>query len=268
MHASSPPLLDARRADAADGPAVIVSLATAAVRATPMHSHARGQAIGAVSGLLAVSTQGERLIVPPGHVLWMPPAHPHGLDAHGPASAWSAHVAAHACAALPARPQVMAVSGLLREAVARAAAWRALAVLDAAQARVCAVILDEIAAAPRPPLVLPMPRERRLRAIALALAEHPADPRTLTEWAAWAGITPRTLTRRYTAETGLAFSAWRQRARLLRSLELLAVGQPVTTVALELGYDSLSAFIAMFRRAMGVSPGAYVDGQGRTGHPG
>jgi AraC-like DNA-binding protein len=254
-------LLDARRADAADGPPVIVTLATSALRAAHVHSHARGQAIGAVSGLLAVATERERLIVPPGHVLWMPPAQLHGLDTHGPASGWSAYVAPHACAALPARPQVMAVSGLLREAVARAAGWSALPALDPAQARVCAVSVDEIAAAPCQRLVLPMPRERRLRAIALALAECPADPRTLAEWAAWAGITPRTLTRRYAAETGLAFSTWRQRARLLRALELLAAGQAVTTVALELGYDSLSAFIAMFRRAMGVSPGAYVAGQ-------
>ncbi|WP_229220044.1 AraC family transcriptional regulator [Rugamonas fusca] len=263
MHASSPPLLEPGSADATTGPLVIVSLCAAAARATPMHRHARGQAIGAVSGLLAIATHGERLIVPPGHVLWMPPGHPHGLNAHGPASTWNAYVAPHACTALPPLPQVMAVSGLLREAVARAAGWSAQSTLVEAQARVCAVILDELAAAPAQQLVLPMPRERRLRAIALALAGQPADPRTLTEWAAWAGIAPRTLTRRYAAETGLAFSAWRQRARLLRALELLAAGHAVTTVALELGYDSLSAFIAMFRRVMGVSPGGYVASQGR-----
>ncbi len=107
----------------------------------------------------------------------------------GKASRTSASAPARS-AGLPPQPQVMAVSGLLREALARAALWR-------------------------------------------------------------------TLTRRYAAETGLAFSAWRQRARLLRALELLAAGQAVTTVALELGYDSLSAFIALFRCVMGVSPGAW-----------
>jgi AraC-like DNA-binding protein len=37
----------------------------------------------------------------------------------------------------------------------------------------------------------------------------------------------------------------------------LGNGAPVTQVALDLGYDSVSAFSAMFRRAAGASPSAY-----------
>lgn len=119
------------------------------------------------------------------------------------------------------------------------------------------MILDELSAAPRERLVLTMPTDRRLLKIAQALAADPADARSLTEWAQWAAVAPRTLTRRFVSETGLSFSDWRQRARLMRAVELLAAGQAVTGVALELGYDSLSAFIAMFRRAMGVAPGRF-----------
>jgi AraC-like DNA-binding protein len=64
-------------------------------------------------------------------------------------------------------------------------------------------------------------------------------------------------TQRFVSETGFTFSLRRQRARLLRTLELLAADVPVTTIALELGYDNISAFIAMFRRAFGVKPGRY-----------
>jgi AraC-like DNA-binding protein len=39
----------------------------------------------------------------------------------------------------------------------------------------------------------------------------------------------------------------------------LATGQPVTTIALDLGYDNVSAFIAMFKRVMGVTPGRYGE---------
>ncbi|MGE8488865.1 MAG: helix-turn-helix domain-containing protein, partial [Paraburkholderia nemoris] len=77
-------------------------------------------------------------------------------------------------------------------------------------------------------------------------------------WAAWAGVAPRTLSRRFVAETGLTFAQWRQQARLLRALELVADGLPVTTIALELGYDNVSAFIDMFRRVMGTTPGRYA----------
>jgi AraC-like DNA-binding protein len=46
----------------------------------------------------------------------------------------------------------------------------------------------------------------------------------------------------------------------LRALERLAAGDPVTTVALDLGYDSPSAFITMFRSRLGATPGRYFGG--------
>ncbi len=52
----------------------------------------------------------------------------------------------------------------------------------------------------------------------------------------------------------MTFGKWRQQLRLLQALRLLAAGRPVTAVALEVGYDSASAFIAMFRRTLGTTP--------------
>ena len=46
----------------------------------------------------------------------------------------------------------------------------------------------------------------------------------------------------------------------MRALEMLAAGAAVTTVALDLGYDNVSAFIAMFKREHGVTPGRYAPG--------
>ncbi|WP_164096615.1 helix-turn-helix domain-containing protein, partial [Serratia marcescens] len=77
------------------------------------------------------------------------------------------------------------------------------------------------------------------------------------DWADWAGIPARTMTRKFVVETGFTFTEWRQRARLMRALELLAAGQAVTTVALDVGYNNISAFIAMFRRVFGVTPTRY-----------
>jgi len=71
----------------------------------------------------------------------------------------------------------------------------------------------------------------------------------------------RTLARLFVKETGLTFGAWRQQARLLKALEWLAEGRPVTAIAFDLGYESPSAFIAMFRRTFGVPPGRYLKGR-------
>ena len=56
----------------------------------------------------------------------------------------------------------------------------------------------------------------------------------------------------------MTFAKWRQQLRLLRSMELLASGEKVSAAALESGYTSASAFIAMFRRELGTTPRRYL----------
>ena len=67
----------------------------------------------------------------------------------------------------------------------------------------------------------------------------------------------RTLARRFQSETGLSFGAWRQQARVLEAMGRLGGGAPVTEVAFDLGYESVSAFSAMFHRATGASPSQF-----------
>jgi len=159
---------------------------------------------------------------------------------------------------------VVQVSPLLRESLLRAIAFAQPYAEAGPEARLVAVIADEIRAAPTAPLHLPLPRDVRARRVADALRANPGDPRTLAEWARVAGASARTLERLFERETSLAFGGWRQQARLLRGLEQLASGEAVTSVALDLGYETPSAFIAMFRRALGTSPGRYFRA-GRTG---
>jgi len=260
MQAKSQPLLDPARTDSETGPDVIaVHCSMDDIRNTPSHRHARGQLIGALGGLLTIDTAEGRMVVPPSHAIWIAPMQTHGMRSHGAFDGWSVYVAPSQCESLPAASGVMRVSGLLREAVLRAANWSATDLIDQAQSHILSVILDEIALLPRQHFALPLPTDPRLLKIATALADDPADQRSLPQWAEWAAIAPRTLTRRFIAETGMSLSEWRQRARLMRALEWLAAGEPVTSIAIDLGYDSLSAFIAMFRKALGSSPTQYLS---------
>src|SRR5258708_32833777 len=102
-----------------------------------------------------------------------------------------------------------------------------------------------------------MPRDTRLRRLCQALLAARGDSRPLDEWAGTANASARTLARLFQSETGLTFGAWRQQARVLDAMGRLANGAPVTQVALDLGYESVSAFSAMFRRAAGASPSAF-----------
>lgn len=228
-----------------------------AARETDSHSHARGQLMGALSGLVSVGVETRQWVVPTIHAIWIPPHRMHSVRSYGPFSGWSVFVAEHRCASLPQEARAIRTTPLLREAVRRAATWPGTE-LDAAQTRIAEVILDEIGASKAESLMLPRPADARLVRIADALASDLADNRSLEEWAAWSGVSARTLSRRFVAETGLTFAQWRQQARLLRALERVADGAPVTTIAFELGYENVSAFIDMFRRATGTTPGRYL----------
>ncbi|WP_026782999.1 AraC family transcriptional regulator [Pleomorphomonas koreensis] len=239
---------------------VIIALyeAQAEHRELGTHSHARGQLSGLRRGLLTMGTEAGAWIVPADHAVWLPPHHRHYGWTHGAIEAWSCYVAEPACVSLPTSPCTIRTSGLLREAVMRASDWQGDS-LDEEQWHVAMVILNELRTAPVKPFGLPMPRDPRLALIARALLDDPGDRRGIGEWADWAGISERTASRRFVLETGFTYTAWRQRARLMRALEMLAEGQAVTNVALDLGYDSVSAFIALFKRTLGVTPTAYFQ---------
>jgi len=81
------------------------------------------------------------------------------------------------------------------------------------------------------------------------------------------GASGRTLARLFVSETGLTFGSWRKRLLLQEAINRLDRGAPVTAVAFELGYQSLSAFIEMFRKELGVSPRQYarMEGGGNKG---
>ena len=235
---------------------VAVSQSNQYSRVTPQHQHAGGQLFGAMRGLLSVETPNNHWVVPATHAVWIPPDVPHALRSHGPFEGWSVYVAPTASTDLPLSPCIVSAQGLLRETVNRALTWNTDG-LDAAQQRIAEVILDEIRTLPHQLLGLPLPQDARLLKVVLALIHEPADGRSLEMWAEWVAIAPRTMTRRFVTETGFTFTEWRQRVRLLRALELLASGQAVTTVALALGYDNSSSFIALFKRTFGKTPGRY-----------
>ena len=119
------------------------------------------------------------------------------------------------------------------------------------------MLRDEIAQPEQQPLRLPLPRDGRLARVAHALLDDVAADRGLDDWAHFAGMSRRTFMRAFSAEVGMSFGRWRQQARLFAALEMLAQNKSVTEVAIAVGYDSVSAFIEMFRKMLGTTPQIY-----------
>jgi len=197
-------------------------------------------------------------VVPPQRAVWIPSGVEHEVACLGDLAMRNVYVHSRAAPAARDACCVLSVSPLLRELVVSTADLAAPYGAAGEASRLVAVLLDQIAAAPSIELRLPIPRDRRLRYVTDALAADPADRRTLEDWAGAAGASARTLARLFQSETGLSFRAWRQQVRLHEALARLATGEPVTGVAYAVGYDSPSAFIAMFRHATGETPSRYV----------
>ena len=227
-----------------------------------MHRHRRAQLVYASDGIMTVTTQAASCLVPPQRAVWMPGGIEHQIDARSRLSMRTLYIEPESCIGLPVAVCVLNITPLLRELIVAAVAAGPDYASDSPQARIMSVILDQIRAQPVAELALPMPADVRLRRVTRGLLENPADSRDLDQWARVVGASKRTLVRLFPQQTGMTFRQWRQQRRLLRALELLAAGSNVTSVALEVGYDNSSAFIAMFRRCLGTTPLRYLGNPG------
>ncbi len=231
----------------------------AAANVIPRHRHARHQLVYAHRGVMTVSTETGIWVVPPQRAVWVPAGIHHQVATREPVSMRNVYIRPGAAPGLPDECSVVTVPPLMRELILEAADLPRLYDEAGAAGRMMAVILDQIRAAPVAPLELPWPAHARLAPIVGALKDNPGDARSLEDWAAVAGASSRTLARLFVGETGMTFGQWRQQARLLEALTRLAGGQPAASVAFDLGYASQSAFIAMFKKALGRTPGRYFS---------
>ena len=225
------------------------------------HSHPRAQLIYGIEGVLTVHTAAGRWVLPPERAVWVPAGIKHRADIAGRLRMRSLFVTAEAARDMPGACCVVTVSPLLRSLILEAVEVPKLYDPDGPDGRLMAVILDQLHKLEPTPLYLPLPADPRLKRVTEALTRNLGRRAGLDAWAKKAGASARTLARLFVKETGLTFGAWRQQARLLKTLEWLAAGKPVTAIALDLGYESPSAFIAMFRRALGQPPGRYLKGR-------
>jgi AraC-like DNA-binding protein len=223
----------------------------------PLHFHDRDQLVYASRGVMTVRTCDGTWVVPPHRAVWIPAEISHTITMSGGVAMRTLYLKPRFAEALPRSCCVINISTLLKELILYACTFRALKKTVRWQGHLIAVILHQLKTVQTVPLQLPHLSDPRLVRIADVFTKDPRDARTLVELCRVGGASKRSIERLFQRETGMTFGKWRQQLRLMQGMCLLAEGAKVTHAALESGYSTPSAFISMFRKALGITPTLY-----------
>jgi AraC-like DNA-binding protein len=227
----------------------------------PEHFHREDQLVYACRGVMTVRTAEGAWVVPAQRAVWIPSRIRHSIVMAGAVSMRTLYLRPRLVQRLPRSCCVINVSPLLQELILHACQFRSLTRRSKVQARLIDFIIDQLQTVQTVPLQLPVPSDSRAVRVANLLQNDPSDSTAFERVCKEVGASKRTIERLFQQQTGLSLGKWRQQLRLMRSLQLLAAGEKITHAALEAGYSTPSAFIAMFRRALGVTPGRYFANQ-------
>jgi AraC-like DNA-binding protein len=220
------------------------------------HQHRRGQLLYAARGVVAVSTPDGAWVAPSERAVWIPGGTPHAVRMVGAVSTRSVLIEPQV-ASLGEVCRVVGVSTLLRALLIAAAELPLEYDEGGRDGLVMALLSAELALAPTIPLAVPFPATPALAARCHRFLERPQASETIDGWAADLAMNRRRFTRLFRRETGMSFAEWRQQACLSVALPRLAAGEAVTSIALDLAYESPASFSTMFKRALGVPPSHY-----------
>ena len=221
------------------------------------HRHRRSQFLYAATGVMAVSTPDGAWVAPPERAVWIPAGTPHSVRMVGAVQTRSVLVEPGECPGRGTRCQVVGVSPLLRLLLSAAAGVTPEYEIDGRDGLVMRLLMAEIDRAAMIPLAVPFPSHLALARRCHAFLERPSAAATIDEWADAMAMNRRSFTRLFRRETGMSFAEWRQQACLSAALPKLVSGEPVTSIAYDLGYDGPGNFSTMFKRVLGVPPSRY-----------
>ncbi|WP_326533736.1 AraC family transcriptional regulator [Pseudorhodoferax sp.] len=222
----------------------------------PRHAHSRGQLVFAIRGVMLVDVGAMQWTVPPQRALWLPPHQPHAVHILSATQMRTVYFQPAFIAHCAPGERLQAVHAVIASPLLRALV---LGLFDPsfdapAHATMATLLLQALRQTPALPCALPMPASGSLAQALAPLLQEGRWQLSMADLAHAAAMSERSFTRHFTAETGMSFRTWRQRARLLASLDLLHAGLPVKTIARRLQFASEAAYAQAFRGLFASTP--------------
>ena len=238
------------------------------------HSHARHQLLYARRGLLDVETRAARWQLPPQRAAWIPAGVDHRVRTGRAATLATVYFTTASVRPIAAAVCAFPLPPVGRAMILHAAGWGIAVdtgddvVVDPAA---CFCLLADLCAGwarHARPWFLPTAASPELgRAMDLILSDLGA-PLVADAVAKAAGLSTRSLTRRFRDEAATTFARFLRSARILRAIDLLDEGhRTITEVALAVGFQSPAAFSRAFSELVGESPSAFRRGDAAEPDP-
>lgn len=222
------------------------------------HQHDRIQLIHTLSGVIRVQTHAGTWICPPGRGLWIPAQQPHALIIHGNVKVRGVLLEDLGHENFDKHCRVVNITPLLRELMNAALSIMSKIEVNTRNARLLALILDELNWLETLPLQLPEAQSPTLIQLCQTVRQSLAYDWNLGEAAKLLHMSTKTFSRQFQKETLMSFAQWLRQAKLMHAMLELCMQRPITQIALDLGYESPSAFSAMFKRETAMTPSEYV----------
>lgn len=197
-------------------------------------------------------------VVPPDRAVWIAAGFEHSVQVVVPVQMQTVYLRPDQVPDVQPSCRVIGVKPLLRELVLEVRRRGMLIASIPEQKRLAAVLLDQVFDTRSLPAQIRLPTDKRARAVAQRAQVDLARVPPLQELVGGCGVSVRTIERLFLHETGLTFGRWLQRVRALHAVGRLVGGISVAQAGMEVGYESTSAFIAMFKRVLGRTPGSYL----------
>lgn len=250
--------LDLHHAQTSDLPVTGAVERYPAAHVVPPHSHPRGHLVYASTGVLLVQAATGQWLVPPTTAVWLCPSVQHQLTAVTPVTAHGIFVAESLAMQLPQVDCVLHVSPLMRELITALVEVPQQPPFQGRNVLLGQLLIEELKTVVHLPFHLPWPEDELIGKICESLIRDPAQVTSAEVIAQDHAITSKTLHRRFLKSTGMNFGKWRQKMRLMKSIEMLLQGRPITYVALESGYESHSAYSVAFKKIFGCPPSKFL----------
>ncbi|MEB3766854.1 helix-turn-helix transcriptional regulator [Acinetobacter sp. MD2] len=207
-----------------------------------------------LDGMLQLQVGDKQFFAPPNYGLWLPPHTAHSCLAIDQHDTHFICIRIHPllCQQLYTQPKTLSISPFFQSLMHEVLTHKSHK--DLAYDHLLHVVFDQLKTAQSYDHYLPQTMHPDLQMILQQLRQPERFKESTSQILAAFALSERQILRLSQQELQLPISEWRNRAKIIEAIAQLQQGNPIKSIAYQLGYRHSSSFIEFFKRYTGQTP--------------